>query len=129
MIKAGNQHIQEVDDLLARNDLPRFSLEEYQKEDKKDSSVAFFEGIPLTADLDLWRKTCQPQDGLVFLKKHKTASTTMQYIVDKWLRSIGAKEKRERPQMFPQGGCFPAKFNALCWGGSKRNDPVLGKQA
>ena len=37
MIEAGNQHIQEVDDLLARNDLPRFSSEEYQKEEKKDS--------------------------------------------------------------------------------------------
>ncbi|CAG5112934.1 Oidioi.mRNA.OKI2018_I69.chr2.g7097.t1.cds [Oikopleura dioica] len=97
-------------------------------ENRKSALYHEFKGIPLTADLDLWKNECQPQDGIIFLKKHKTASTTFKDIVDKWLHIIGAFSKMEKPQMGVQGGCFPAKFNELCWGNSKRNDPVLAME-
>ncbi|CBY31914.1 unnamed protein product [Oikopleura dioica] len=95
------------------------------RDEKKVSIVNEFEGIPLTADLDLWKNECQPQDGLIYLKKHKTASTTFKDIAEKWLRIIGAKKKVEPPMIGPQSGCFPAKFNEKCWGNNQRQNPVL----
>jgi hypothetical protein len=92
----------------------------------KISSRDNFEGIPLTADLDLWRNVCQPQDGLIFLKKHKTASTTFRSIVAKWLRMLGTETRFEPTMIGPQSGCFPAKFNEKCWGSNQRHSPVLG---
>ena len=93
------------------------------------SNLDEFDGIPLTANLDLWKNECQPQDGLIYMKKHKTASTTFKAIVEKWLRIIGAKNKVEPPMIGPQSGCFPAKFNEKCWGNNQRQEPVIGKVA
>ena len=104
-------------------DSPEASVE------RKVSSPDEFEGIPLTADLDLWRNECQPQDGVIYLKKHKTASTTFKEIIDKWLRIIGARKKVEPPMIGPQSGCFPAKFNEKCWANNQRHSPVLGTAA
>ena len=97
--------------------------------EKKVSILDEFDGIPLTANLDIWTNECQPQDGLIYMKKHKTASTTFRGIVEKWLRIIGAKKKAEPPMIGPQSGCFPAKFNEKCWGNNQRQEPVLGKVA
>ena len=70
----------------------------------------------------LWRSECSPQDGVVFLRKHKSASSTLKAMTEKYLFSIGVES--EPPIAGPLGGCFPAKFDERCWAGSKRNEPV-----
>ena len=70
----------------------------------------------------LWRSECSPQDGVIFLRKHKSASSTLKAMTEKYLFSIGVKS--ELPIAGPQGGCFPAKFDERCWAGSKRSEPV-----
>lgn len=70
----------------------------------------------------LWRSECSPQDGVVFLRKHKSASTTLKAMTEKYLFSIGVES--EPPIAGPLGGCFPAEFDERCWAGSKRNEPI-----
>jgi hypothetical protein len=60
-----------------------------------------------------WSKKCVKPEGYVFLKKHKTASTTFKSILVNVSKNLTLDG--EHRWLGPQGGCYPAPFGPTCW--------------
>ena len=77
------------------------------------------------AEISKWSKKCEAPPGIIFLKKHKTASTTFRAMSQNVYKYHGLQIE---PQLIgPQGGCYPAKINEKCWPKSGHLDPIQGK--
>ena len=64
-----------------------------------------------------FNQECSEPPAYIFLKKHKTASTTFRQLMSHYSKYKGLVG--ESQMMGPQGGCYPARFNEKCW-------PALG---
>ena len=67
---------------------------------------------------------CILPTGLIFLKKHKTASTTFRAMTGRFNRYAGLTA--ESQLLGPQGGCYPARFNERCWPSGGHRNPIQG---
>ena len=67
-------------------------------------------------------RPCTEPPAYVFLKKHKTASTTFRQLMSHFSKHKGLTGE---PQMIgPQGGCYPARFEKGCWPADGHVDPL-----
>ena len=77
------------------------------------------------SEISKWTEKCESPSGIVFLKKHKTASTTFRAMSQNVYRYHGLQIE---PQLIgPQGGCYPARINERCWPKNGHLDPIQGK--
>ena len=77
-------------------------------------------------EADIVGAECTPPPAYVFLKKHKTASTTFRQLIGHFNKFKGWKGSNEPQLIGPQGGCYPARFHERCWPAHGRNDPIKG---
>ncbi|CAG5112986.1 Oidioi.mRNA.OKI2018_I69.chr2.g7138.t1.cds [Oikopleura dioica] len=66
-----------------------------------------------------------PPTGMIFLKKHKTASTTFRHMLTKYARFKGLPSVGEPQLIGPQGGCYPARFDERCWPATGHMSPIV----
>ena len=67
-------------------------------------------------------RPCTAPPAYIFLKKHKTASTTFRQLMSHYAKHKGLNG--EGQLIGPQGGCYPARFNERCWPADGHRDPL-----
>ena len=108
-----------------------------EKQDNSEDVIAHIERKNQNFEISKWEKNwmrenpkgpevfqgeCKSKPAYVFLKKHKTASTTFRQLMSHYTRNKGLDG--ENQLIGPQGGCYPARFNERCWPVDGHRDPL-----